>query len=154
MANGKTGAIAYQPGPNASSSGTWSGDNPFAKTVLTGPFNYTTDASLFKVFPITERVNLRFNMDVFNLLNMQGFNNPSGTDGTENLTSSYNTARQVAVHAATQLLTPFEVRSPRVPFVCARSSPMQGLHIGKERTNGASGENAPARAGKWAGEVR
>ena len=47
------------------------------------------------MFPITERVNLRFNMDVFNLLNMQGFNNPSGSDGTENMTSSYNAARQV-----------------------------------------------------------
>ena len=95
LANGTTGAIAYQPGPNASSSASWSGDSPFAKTVLTGPFNYTTDASLFKVFPINERVNLRFNMDVFNLLNMQGYNNPSGSDGTEVMTSSYNTARQV-----------------------------------------------------------
>lgn len=95
LSNGKTGAIPYQPGPNSSSSGTWSGNNPFAKTVLTGPFNYTTDASLFKVFPITERVNLRFNVDVFNLLNMQGYNNPSGSDGTEVMTSSYNAARQV-----------------------------------------------------------
>ena len=95
LTNGKTGAIAYQPGPNASSSASWSGDNPFAKTVLTGPFNYTTDASMFKVFPINERLNLRFNVDVFNLLNMQGYNNPSGSDGTETLTSSYNSARQV-----------------------------------------------------------
>ncbi|HEV2322722.1 MAG TPA: carboxypeptidase-like regulatory domain-containing protein [Terracidiphilus sp.] len=91
----KPSAIQYQPGPNSSSSATWSGNNPFAKTVLTGPFNYNTDASLFKVFPINERVNLRFNMDVFNLLNYQGYTNPDSTDGTEDMTSSYNSARQV-----------------------------------------------------------
>lgn len=98
LLNGKTGVITYQPSPNASasgSSGSWSGANPFSKTVLNGPFNYTTDASLFKVFPVTERVNLRFNIDVFNLLNMQGYNNPSSSDGTEALTSSHNTPRQV-----------------------------------------------------------
>jgi hypothetical protein len=50
---------------------------------------------LFKVLPITERVNLRFNMDVFNALNMQGYSNPSTTDGTITLTSSANTPRQV-----------------------------------------------------------
>jgi hypothetical protein len=94
LANGSTGAITYQPSPNTGSSG-WAGANPFSKTVLNGPMNYTTDASLFKVFPINERFNLRFNMDVFNLLNVQGYNNPSGTDGTETLTSSYNSARQV-----------------------------------------------------------
>ena len=95
LTNGTTGAITYQPGPNSSSSGTWSGNNPFAKTVLIGPFNYTADASLFKVFPINERTNIRFNMDVFNLFNDQGYNNPSGSDGTEALTSSYNSARQI-----------------------------------------------------------
>ncbi|HVU45187.1 MAG TPA: TonB-dependent receptor [Terracidiphilus sp.] len=93
--NGKTQTLAYQPGPNSSSSGTWSGNNPFAKTVLAGPFNYVADASLFKVFPINERTNVRFNMDVFNLFNNQGYVNPSGSDGTEALTSSYNSARQV-----------------------------------------------------------
>jgi hypothetical protein len=42
---------------------------------------------------------LRFNFDVFNALNMQGYNNPSGTDGTEavanQVANSANVARQV-----------------------------------------------------------
>lgn len=85
--------IAYSPGPT--------GANPFSKTTLNGPINWTADASLFKVFPITERVNLRFNMDAFNVFNVQGYNNPNATDGTEAVqpggvgASSYNQARQV-----------------------------------------------------------
>jgi len=79
---GKTVSVAYNPGPST---------NPFAKTVINGPFNYIAAASLFKVFPITERVNLRFNWDVFNVLNDQGYLNPaSTTDGVEQLTSPYN----------------------------------------------------------------
>jgi hypothetical protein len=85
-------AIAYSPGPQ--------GANPYSKTYLNGPINWTIDLSLFKVFPITEKMNLRFNMDVFNALNMQGYNNPNTTDGTEavqpnGVSSSYNTPRQV-----------------------------------------------------------
>jgi hypothetical protein len=42
---------------------------------------------------------LRFNLDAFNALNMQGYANPNGTDGTEavadQVASSYNTPRQV-----------------------------------------------------------
>jgi hypothetical protein len=45
---------------------------------------------------------IRFDMDVFDLLNHQGFNNPNATDGTEEYlagensgASSYNTPRQV-----------------------------------------------------------
>ena len=83
--------VAYSPGPYNT--------NPYSKTVLNGPINYTADLSLFKVFPIRERANLRFNVDAFNVLNMQGFNNPSGTDGTEQYVpqvgSSYNTPRQI-----------------------------------------------------------
>jgi Carboxypeptidase regulatory-like domain len=78
--SGKPIQVAYSPGP---------GTNPFSKTVLNGPFNYIAAVSLFKVFPIKESVNLRFTMDVFNILNDQGYLNPSGTDGTENLQSAY-----------------------------------------------------------------
>jgi len=89
-------SIGYQPSPNTSSSGSWAGANPFSKTVLDGPFNFVNDASLFKVFPITERVNFRFNMDIFNLFNNQGSVAPSGSDGTQNLTTtSNNSARMV-----------------------------------------------------------
>jgi Carboxypeptidase regulatory-like domain len=78
---GKTTSVAFSPGPST---------NPFAKSVINGPFNYIAAASLFKVFPITERVNLRFNWDVFNVLNDQGYLNPNTTDGTENLQAPYN----------------------------------------------------------------
>jgi hypothetical protein len=87
LANGSASTVAYSPGPAAA--------NPYSKTFINGPINYTIDLSVFKVFPITEKVNLRFNIDAFNALNMQGYNNPSATDGTENLQSSYNQPRQV-----------------------------------------------------------
>lgn len=92
LANGKSNAVAFSPNPNATNT---SADNPFSKTYLNGPINYTVDLSVFKVFPITERMVLRFNVDAFNALNVQGYNNPNTTDGTENMTSSYNTPRQV-----------------------------------------------------------
>jgi hypothetical protein len=87
LANGTPTTVAYSPGPAAA--------NPFSKTFLNGPINYTIDLSVFKVFPITEKVNLRFNVDAFNALNMQGYNNPNATDGTESLLSSFNVPRQV-----------------------------------------------------------
>ncbi len=77
---GKTASVAYSPGPDT---------NPFAKTIINGPFNYIAAASLFKVFPIRESVNLRFNWDVFNVFNDQGYLNPNTTDGTESLLSPY-----------------------------------------------------------------
>lgn len=92
LSNG-TGAatpIAYAPTPT-----TGAGANPYDHTYLNGPINFTLDLSIFKVFPITERVRLRFNMDAFNALNVQGYNNPGTTDGVESLTSSHNTPRQV-----------------------------------------------------------
>jgi hypothetical protein len=89
--------VAYSPGP--------SGNNPFSKTVIPGPINWTADLSLFKVFPITERVNFRVNLDAFNVFNVQGYNNPSATDGTELVqpggvgASSHNTPRQLQLTA-------------------------------------------------------
>lgn len=55
--------------------------HPLNKTYLYGPWNWNSDASLYKVFPITERVNVRFNMDVFNVLNHQGTSGPNGGSG-------------------------------------------------------------------------
>jgi hypothetical protein len=80
LSNGKTTSVAYSPGP---------GTNPFNKTTLLGPMNYIAAASLFKVFPIKDGVNLRFNWDVFNLFNNQGYNAPNTTDGTESLQTAY-----------------------------------------------------------------
>lgn len=84
--------VPYSPGPQ--------GTNPYSQTYLNGPINYTIDLSLFKVFPITERVKIRFNVDAFNALNMMGYNNPNTTDGTQAVepnggSNSYNTPRQI-----------------------------------------------------------
>jgi len=91
LANGTVAPNTYSPGPY--------GANPFSHTFLNGPINWTVDLSLYKVFPITEKVNLRFNLDAFNALNVQGYNNPSGSDGTEpvadQVASSFNTPRQL-----------------------------------------------------------
>jgi hypothetical protein len=89
--------VAYSPGQG--------GNNPFSKTILPGPINWTTDISLFKVFPISERVNFRVNLDAFNAFNVQGYNNPSTTDGTEPVqpggvgATSHNTPRQLQLTA-------------------------------------------------------
>jgi hypothetical protein len=86
LANGKTSTIAYDAGPL--------GSNYLQNSWVNGPFNYTVDLSIFKVFPITEKVNLRFNMDAFNALNVQGWNSPA-TNSVETNLSSYNTPRQI-----------------------------------------------------------
>lgn len=93
LANGQVVPQGYSPGPV--------GTNPYSRTFLNGPINYSADLSLFKVFPITERVNVRFNMDAFNAFNIQGYNNPNTSDGTEavepgvGVASSHNTPRQI-----------------------------------------------------------
>jgi hypothetical protein len=87
LANGTSSTIPFSPGQQ--------GANPFSNKFLMGPYNYTIDLSVFKVLPITERVNLRINVDAFNALNMQGYNLPNTTDGTESLLTSYNTPRQL-----------------------------------------------------------
>ena len=89
---GKPTTVAYSPGPYNT--------NNYSKTFLNGPMNWTSDLSLFKVFPITEKVNLRFNLDAFNAFNVQGYNNPNTTDGTEavlpnGVSSSANAPRQL-----------------------------------------------------------
>lgn len=91
LANGSVVSnVTYSPGPSV---------NPYSKTFIHGPFNYNADLSLFKVFPITERVSFRVNVDAFNAFNIQGHNNPNTTDGTEAFTSSYWTPRQLQLTA-------------------------------------------------------
>jgi hypothetical protein len=90
--SGKPTDIAYDAGPG--------GEEYYARQYLNGPVNWNADASIFKVFPITERVNLRVNMDAFNVFNRQGYTNP-GADGVEEVqpgvgqATSYNTPRQI-----------------------------------------------------------
>jgi hypothetical protein len=91
LKNGSVVTTAYNPGP--------SGAHPFSKTFINGPFNYNADVSLFKVFPIKESMSLRVNVDAFNAFNIQGYVNPSASDGTELLTSSYWTPRQIQLTA-------------------------------------------------------
>ena len=76
------------------------GSNPYSRTILNGPMNYNVDLSVFKVFPITEQAMLRFNVDAFNALNIQGYQNPNTTTGeiayqSNGLSTSYWTPRQL-----------------------------------------------------------
>jgi hypothetical protein len=85
--NGSVVQTGYSPGPVS--------DNRFSNTFINGPINWTADVSIFKVVPITQKVGLRFNVDIFNVFNEQGYSNPNATDGTESLLTSYNTPRQL-----------------------------------------------------------
>jgi hypothetical protein len=64
------------------------GLHPWRNQYRLGPFNWTMDASLLKFFTFTERVKLRANVDVFNVLNLHGLNVP-GADGIASLANSY-----------------------------------------------------------------
>jgi len=55
--------------------------------------------SLFKVFPITEKVFFRVNVDPFNVFNVQGYNNPNSSTGVQNFLYSHNTPRQLQLTA-------------------------------------------------------
>ncbi|MDE1175841.1 MAG: carboxypeptidase-like regulatory domain-containing protein [Edaphobacter sp.] len=91
LKDGSTVQVAYSPGPK--------GVNRYSKTFLQGPMNYRADLSLFKVFAITEAVKLRINFDAFNAFNIQGYNNPNTTDGTQNFLNSYWSGRQIQLTA-------------------------------------------------------
>ena len=85
---------------NGASEGSIDVTNPFAHTVLNGPMNWSVDASLFKVFPVTQSLDVRLNVDAFNLFNNQGLNNPSSTTGETCISAgltctSHNTPRQI-----------------------------------------------------------
>lgn len=73
--------------------------NPNYRFYAANPFNFSTDASLFKVFPITERVGLKVNGDFFNVFNQQGTTGVNGSTGIITTTSSANVARIIQVSA-------------------------------------------------------
>jgi len=52
---------------------------PWRNQQMSGPLQWTQDASLFKFIPITEKVTMRFNMDAFNVFNHP--NNPTAVSG-------------------------------------------------------------------------
>ncbi|HEY1744296.1 MAG TPA: TonB-dependent receptor [Granulicella sp.] len=82
LKNGSTVRTTYSP--DYSPTQNWS---------IQGPFNGTMDASAFKEINITRRVVFQLNADFFNVLNMQGLNNPSASTGLISLRTSYNTPR-------------------------------------------------------------
>jgi hypothetical protein len=52
------------------------------RNLLRGPHLYTTDLSLAKTFPISERLNFQFRAEAFNALNSPQFSNPNAVFGT------------------------------------------------------------------------
>jgi hypothetical protein len=94
LADGSAGNVPYASGPN-------NNNQPFYHMFLNGPINWTTDLSVFKIVKITEKTSVRFNVDAFNALNVQGYQNPNATDGIQQVepgtgvASSFNTPRQV-----------------------------------------------------------
>ncbi|GGA78922.1 hypothetical protein GCM10011507_32720 [Edaphobacter acidisoli] len=88
--NGSVATVGYSPGP--------AGVNPYSHTFLRGPWDWNSDISLFKVFPITESTSFRINVDAFNAFNVQGDVNP-GSNGIQHFQSSYNTPRQIQISA-------------------------------------------------------
>ncbi|MEK7404572.1 MAG: carboxypeptidase-like regulatory domain-containing protein [Acidobacteriota bacterium] len=68
--------------------------HPFRNQFVPGPWNFALDASAFKTVRITERVFVRFNADLFNVLNNPGLVQP-GADGIVTRRLSANTPRQL-----------------------------------------------------------
>jgi hypothetical protein len=66
------------------------GLHPWRNQSKLGPFNWTMDSSLMKYFNFDEqgRRRLRFNVDMFNVFNVQGLVTPAA-DGISSLASSY-----------------------------------------------------------------
>ena len=69
-----------------------------ARSVGTGPGQVNLDASIFKNFAITERVNAQFRTEFFNLTNTAQFGQPNAVIGqatTGQILSTVNTSRQI-----------------------------------------------------------
>lgn len=71
------------------------GLNPWMNQYVPAPWISDVDASLFKTIPIKESVNVRFNADFFNVLNMPGLPLPDSTTGIISLKNSAQSARQL-----------------------------------------------------------
>lgn len=87
LRNGTSVQTGFSPGP--------AGAHPYWKTTMLGPFNYIADISIYKEFAINERMKFRFNVDAFNAMNIQGYQNPNALDGIQQLQNSYWTPRQI-----------------------------------------------------------
>lgn len=69
--------------------------HPWRNQYLPSVRQWGLDASLFKTVPITERVNLRFNADFFNVLNKPGNPNSVGSNGILSTVNSGQSAREL-----------------------------------------------------------
>lgn len=82
--------VNYSPGPAT---------NPFVHTFLHSPWFWWPDASIFKVFPISDKTSLRVNMDAFNVFNIQGDPTPN-SNGIQYLNKSASpNSRQIQLSA-------------------------------------------------------
>jgi hypothetical protein len=73
--------------------------NPYINQFMASTNTWSVDASIDKNFHVTERVQLRVQLDAFNVLNVQG-NSPSpGSYGVAYTSTSYNTPRQLQLGA-------------------------------------------------------
>lgn len=69
--------------------------HPWQNQYFPAPQQWTVDSSLFKAFPIKERVALRLNIDLFNAFNMPGTPSGVGSDGLVSTRTSGNTSREL-----------------------------------------------------------
>lgn len=69
--------------------------HPWRNQYFPSPRQWNVDASLFKTFPIKEKIALRLNIDLFNALNMPGTPTGVGGDGLVSTRTSGNSARQL-----------------------------------------------------------
>ena len=69
--------------PRGSGSATWAG------TPCRGPGVVNTDLSLFRTFKMTERFNLQFRAEAFNMSNTPHFANPSGNANSSDLRTDH-----------------------------------------------------------------
>jgi hypothetical protein len=87
------------------------------RNYMVGPAHETVDASLFKNFPLTEKVQGQFRAEAYNLTNTPAFNNPNGnldscittngptctTVNTSTITGSFGQINGTHVHSERQL---------------------------------------------------
>jgi hypothetical protein len=69
------------------------GLHPWRNQAVQGPWLTNMTASLYKTVPITERINLRLNLDAFNVFNQPGLPLPDSTTGILSLRTSAQGAR-------------------------------------------------------------
>jgi len=77
------------------------GLNPLRNQWVNGPWITNLTGSVYKNIPITEKVNLRVNVDAFNLLNQPGI----GTPSPEGIISLRNSAQGARLLQYTMRLT-------------------------------------------------